>query len=385
MESVENIHPVPNLALDVPSSKSVMRLVSGSLTEWGFGLPWPRPALLFRWLRGTATIVFHAQFPNGNDVTHRRNVLRGIALAQQQVSALAGSHDPAVIQAKVVAGTDVAAARASCGKAGAHQQFQFAVDADAVRSAGIGCIGAGKNRNMCCFQLDDRLLSIFLAEVGMKLRKRALQIRDVSPVRYGVRCGVVRERFTSGNAAYALKHRQGRNNEGVMCGYELAEVRCGSAVREKVSQAVGTRLNRNACVLLGSDVNHCDLAPLVGCIDDCLERFFVERGAMASVCAGVVDHNLDVVGSFGDAGLDLMPAPRRAKTALGSECRIQCRDLRAPSREFQRSAGRQGREYLPSACFLYLLHVSRVSEHVQFGRDTEDLGLFERVAPDVRV
>jgi hypothetical protein len=42
--------------------------------------------------------------------------------------------------------------------------------------------------------------------------------------------------------------------------------------------------------------------------------------------------------------------------------------------------------YLPfRLLFLYFLHVLHVGEHVQFGRDAEDFGFFQRISPSVSV
>src|ERR1017187_6312646 len=85
---------------------------------------------------------------------------------------------------------------------------------------------------------------------------------------------------------------------------ELGEIRRGRAIRKQMCQSVGTRFNGVARVLLRADVDYGNLASFVGSINQCLQCFLAERGAMSPVGAGIVDHDLDVIGSLGNSGVD---------------------------------------------------------------------------------
>src|SRR3974390_572928 len=171
----------------------------------------------------------------------------------------------------------------------------------------------------------------------------------------------------------------------MVCRNKLSKIGRGSAVGKQMSQPVGSGVDYVTSILLFADVDHRQLATLVSGVDQSFQSFMVERRTMAAVGAGVIDDNLDVIRTLGDAGVN--PC-----LCLGWRCKGWDLDAIFGAVPAWYGGQRTGRAEIGLVeilaiclCLFHLLHVLRVGEHIEFGGDAEDLSLFKCAAPGMRV
>ncbi len=160
-------------------------------------------------------------------------------------------------------------------QAGAHQQFQLAVQAGSLRGAWISGVGTGEDRHVGGFQLADG----FVGAVATELHRQG-----EGPPQGGGRGGrqIRLEPWIGGQirietgGAHSLQHGQGADDKDMVRRGEFGEIGAGSRPNEEVGQPIGAGLDRIDGLLQRADVHHQELSARVRRDSQSLQSLFAE-------------------------------------------------------------------------------------------------------------
>jgi hypothetical protein len=258
------------------------------------------------------------------------------------------------------------------------------VEARAVGGAGVRRVGAGEDRHARLLELADggERVPELEALVG---REGPAQGGGLVGAQVGRETGIVRQGLAARGPGRALDHGEGRRHERLVRLDQPGEARLRRPVGEDVDEAVRSRLDRLLGAILGADVDHRQLAVLVGGLHQRREGRPVEGRQLEAVRRAVLQHDLDVVRPLGHAGVD--PGLRLLRPGQRRDGHAVLRAVAAGSGGEVARAVEVGPPRRPGLRLL-LAHLPGevgIGEHVELGGDAEDERPLQRVAPGVGV